>query len=336
MASEMGMMTARRRLLLAEGVELAGPGVVVAGGEGDLLLEFGLQLGDGGGEVAAAHGELDGDVAASAFAIDHEAAFADGDVGDLAEGDAASVGGGDEDGADGFGCAAVGLGVADGEVEAAVSLDDLGDGCSADGCLDGGVDVAGEDAEAGGFGAVDLDDERGLASDFEDADVGDAGDGLHDLLDLVGEAGEGVEVVAEELEGVLALDAGHGFFDVVLDVLREVEFDAGEAGEAAVHLVDELRLGEAGTPVFLRLEGDGDFDVVEGGDVGAVVGAAHLRDGLGDLGGLGDDGADLVGEVGGGVEGDVLREGGANPEVAFFERGHELAADEDEAEDAEG
>ena len=147
------------------------------------LLEFVLQLGDGGGEVAAAHAELDGDVAASVFAIDHEAAFADGDVGDLAEGDAAAVGGGDEDGADGVGTAAVGLGIADGEVEAAVALDDLGDGGSADGGLDGGVDVAGEDTVARGLGAVDLDDERGLAADFEDADVGDAGDGLHDLLE---------------------------------------------------------------------------------------------------------------------------------------------------------
>ncbi len=191
--------------------------------------------------------------------------------------------GGDEDVADGVGVAAAGLGVADGEVEAAVALDDLGDGGSADGGLDGGVDVVGEDAVARGFGAIDLDDERGLAADFEDADVGDAGDGGDGLLDFVGERGEGVEVVAEEFDGVFAFDAGHGFFDVVLNVLREVEVHAGILGEAVVHLLDELGLGEVGSPLRGGFKGDGDFDVVEGAYVGAVVGASHLRDGLCDF-----------------------------------------------------
>ncbi len=96
-----------------------------------------------------------------------------------------------------------------------------------------------------------------------------------------------IEVVAEELERIFALYAGHGFFDVVLDVLREVEVDAGKLFEAVLHRRDELGLcfretvdatGDAG------LRSARNFDVVEGADVGAVVGAAHLRDDLGDLG----------------------------------------------------
>ena len=37
-----------------------------------------------------------------------------------------------------------------------------------------------------------------------------------------------LEIVAEQLDGVLALDAGGRFLDVVLDVLREIEIDAGK------------------------------------------------------------------------------------------------------------
>ncbi len=48
-----------------------------------------------------------------------------------------------------------------------------------------------------------------------------------------------------------------------------------------------------------------------------------------------DGGSEFVGEVGGGFEGDVLREGGADPEVAFFERRHEFATDGDEGADAD-
>ena len=39
---------------------------------------------------------------------------------------------------------------------------------------------------------------------------------------------QGLQIVAEQLDGVLALDAGGRFLHVVLDVLREVEFDPGK------------------------------------------------------------------------------------------------------------
>src|SRR6266851_795277 len=241
-------------LLLAQRIELARPVVVVAGGQLNGLLQPALQLRDRGGEVAAANAELDGDVAASVFAIDHEAAFANGHIGDLPERNAPTIGGRNEDGSNRVGAAAIGLGIAHREVEAPVALDDLRDGSASDGCLHRGVDVTRKDAVPRGFGAIDLDDERRLSAHLEDAHVCDTGNRLHRLLDLAGEAGERVEVVAEELERVLSLHARHRLFDVVLNVLREVEFDAREAAEARVDLVDELRLGETGTPLLGGLQ----------------------------------------------------------------------------------
>jgi hypothetical protein len=37
-----------------------------------------------------------------------------------------------------------------------------------------------------------------------------------------------VEIVAENPRRVFSLDAGHGLFNVVLNVVREVESDTGE------------------------------------------------------------------------------------------------------------
>ena len=37
---------------------------------------------------------------------------------------------------------------------------------------------------------------------------------------------QGLQIVAVHLDGILALDAGCRFFDVVLDVLREIEIHA--------------------------------------------------------------------------------------------------------------
>ena len=47
-------------------------------------------------------------------------------------------------------------------------------------------------------------------------------------LDLACLFDEHVDIVAKYLQGVLALHAGHRFFDVVLNVLREIEIDAGK------------------------------------------------------------------------------------------------------------
>ena len=111
---------------------------------------LGLQVGDGGLQIAATHGELDGDVASSGLAKDLEAAFADGDVGDLCQRNPVAVRCGHQDLANCLRCVAIALRIANGEVKAPLALDDLRDGSSADGCLHDGVDVAGEDPVARG------------------------------------------------------------------------------------------------------------------------------------------------------------------------------------------
>ena len=79
------------------------------------------------------------------------------------------------------------------------------------------------------LGAVDVDLDGGLAERGEHRKVGDALHGREHLLDLVGSVGQRLQIIAVELDRVLALHAGHRLGDVVLQILREVELDAGEA-----------------------------------------------------------------------------------------------------------
>ena len=63
-------------------------------------------------------------------------------------------------------------------------------------------------------------------------------------FDLLGQLLQFVEVGPDDLDGVIALDAGKRFHDVVADVLREVPIDADQlAVHLLVHGVDQLRLG---------------------------------------------------------------------------------------------
>ena len=116
-----------------------------------------------------------------------KAPFVKGDAATLPSGIVIAVGGGERMLRTASGVCAETAVVADGEIEAAVALDDLGDGGAADGCLECGVDVCSRDAVARGIRAVDGDEQAGLAADFEDAYVGDTLDVRHGLLDLVGE-----------------------------------------------------------------------------------------------------------------------------------------------------
>ena len=78
-------------LFLAQAIEFAGPGVVVARRQLYLVGQLLLQILNGGGKIAAAHAELDGNVAAAVLAIDHERAIARFHVGNLADGHPATV-----------------------------------------------------------------------------------------------------------------------------------------------------------------------------------------------------------------------------------------------------
>ena len=116
--------------------------------------------------------------------------------------------------------------------------------------LDHAVDVAGIEAVARRLFAVDLDVQVGLAEHAEDAEIGDAFDLIHLGQDLVGDLLELGEVGADDLDGVRAFDARQAFFDVVLDVLGEIEGDAGEfPGEFGLQILDQLLLGHAGRAI---------------------------------------------------------------------------------------
>ena len=116
-------------------------------------------------------------------------------------------------------------------------------------------------------------------------------------------------------------------------------------GELLRQLLGHALLGDAAAPLVVGLERREQLDVVEAGDVGAVVGAAELRDHRRDLGMVrcasshfggvdvafgraraaeqdGAHAADVLGRL---LERDRRRQRGADPEVALLELGHELA-----------
>src|SRR5262249_15659197 len=90
------------------------------------------------------------------------------------------------------------------------------------------VDVAGREAVARRAGTVDLDLDRRLAERGEDGDIGDAWYRRQHGFAPAGCLGQCLRVVAEALDRVLAFDAGDLLGHIVLQILREVELDAGK------------------------------------------------------------------------------------------------------------
>ena len=90
---------------------------------------------------------------------------------------------------------------------------------AADRHLDGGVDVARREPIPGGLGAVDVDLDGGLAERGEHRKVSDALNGRKHRFDLVGGIGQRLEIVAVQLDRVLALHARDRFGHIVLQVL---------------------------------------------------------------------------------------------------------------------
>ena len=178
----------------------------------------------------------------------------------------------------------------------------------------------GRQAIARGARAVDVDLDGGLAERGEHRKVGDALHRRQHRLDLVGGVGQRLQVVAEQLDRVLALHAGYGFGDVVLQILREVELDARkfllqlrQQFRRQVVLVLALR------PLLGRLQRREELGVEEARGVGAVVGAAvlghhrfHFRQFRDQLAHLVDVGVALL-------QRDRRRQGRADPEVALLE-----------------
>ena len=235
MSTLTGIMMREPLLFFAKAVELAGPGVVVSGGKLHLLGQLPLQVLDGAGEVASSHAELDGDIAAAAFVIDHERAVSQVDIGDGAERHLSAIGSRDQNLADRLRRIAKFRRITHGKVEAPVAIDDLRDRCAADRGLNDVVYILRLQAESGRLGSVDRHQETGLTGDIEDSDIGNSWHLAHDGLNLIGQASQFVEVLAEQLQRILALDARHRLFHVVLNGLRKIEVDAGVPGEVLLN-----------------------------------------------------------------------------------------------------
>ena len=96
------------------------------------------------------------------------------------------------------------------------------------------VTSAGIEPVACRLGAIDAYVEIGLTEHVKDAQILDAAHLRHLCVDLARQSLEHRQVRADDLDGISALDAREAFLDVVLDVLREIEFGADELlGRAA-------------------------------------------------------------------------------------------------------
>ena len=149
----------------------------------------------------------------------------------------------------------------------------------AQGRLDDTVDVAGVEAIPRRFLTIHRDIQVRLAENAEDPEIGDPLDPGHDGQDLCGDLLQCRQLAADDLDRVGALDARQLLFDVVLDVLREVEPDPGEFFEEyLLQLLDQPLLRHAPGPLIRRLQRREELRVVEARRIAAVVWPTVLRD----------------------------------------------------------
>ena len=175
-----------------------------------------------------------------------------------------------------------------------------------------------------------------LTDRIEDGEIGDPRHRLHHLLDLAGSLFDCVEIVAVQLDRVLALHTRGRLFDIVLDVLREVEIDPGKFGrQRIIDLLGQLLLVDTFGPGVERLQRYVEFGIEEAGGIGPVVGPPELRDDRYDFGKAPDDLPHAV-DVGGRLlERDRRRQRGADPQIAFLEMGQKFEPERPHAEHCE-
>src|SRR5262249_7721620 len=264
--------------------KLAGPFQSVAWRQLHLLGNLALGVDHGAAKIAAANAELDRDVALLLFAIDEGRTGYQVDGRDLTQRylrDLVRSWVLHRDGqtADRLYVLPVLRSQSNDqrEVPVAALLVEVTCRLPADGGLHRRIDVAGRQPIARGSLSVDIDAERGLAQRGEHREINHAAHLAHRVFDLLGGFRQQDNVVTDQLDRVLAFDAGYRFLDVVLNVLREVEADAGKLRlQSLVHLLDELVFGQVLAPLLFRLEGREKFGIEEAGSIRAVVGPALL------------------------------------------------------------
>jgi hypothetical protein len=193
-------------------------------------------------------------------------------------------------------------------------------GLAADGGLDGGVDVAGRQAITRRAGTVDVDGHGRLPQDIEHREIGDPSHLGHRRFDLGGGPFKDLEVVAVQLDRILALHARGGLLDVILDVLGKIEIDARKFRfEPPLDLIGELHLVRTRRPAREGPQRHKEFGVEESGRVGSVVRPAMLGNDRGNLRIAFDQPPHAVDVAITLLEGDRRRHGRPDPKIALLE-----------------
>ena len=135
------------------------------------------------------------------------------------------------------------------QTELLVILEDGGGLRAAQRGLYHGVYVARIQPIACGLGAVNLNIQIGLAEYAENAQVGHTRYTVHHLQYGGGDVFQLGEVRPYDLHRIRTFDAGQAFLNIVLNVLREIECNAGEfVGKFFLQLLNQFVLGQARRP----------------------------------------------------------------------------------------
>jgi len=209
-----------------EVAEFADPFQAIPRRQRDFLRNLSLRLDHRAAQVAPANAEFDGNIALLLLAIDERRPGHQIDLRDLAEGYLRDFIGNwilhrNGQTADHLDVLPIfGRQSNDeGEVPVASFLVEVACGLAADGGLNRRIDVTGRQPITGGCLPIDIDAQRRLAERCEDRKIGHTAYFAHRVFDFLRGFRQRDNVVADQLDRVLAFDAGYGLLDIVLDVL---------------------------------------------------------------------------------------------------------------------
>ncbi len=210
----MGMAIGEPPQRLLQFAEFAHPFQAIARGHVNFFCDAVLRVLDRSGQVAAAHAELDGDITFLMLAVDEGRARNKPDVGDGRQRHryrrtARRVGRAHLDMLDRIQAAAILRRQPhhDGIIAVAARLIKIAGRLAAHRGLNHIIDVARRQAKARSLGPVDANLDGRLAKRIEHRQIGDPGHPGHHRLYLRGGVFQGLQVIAEQLDGIFAFDA---------------------------------------------------------------------------------------------------------------------------------
>ena len=213
------------------------------------------------------------------------------------------------------------------DIELAVRLKQRGCDCAAQGRLHNGIDIADAQPITRRLFPIDFDVQIGLSQDPKDAEIGNTEYLAQFGCCLLRNAFQNREITADNLHGVGTFDARDAFLDIVLDILRKIEVDAGElVGEFLLQVLDEVCLDSAASPLLEWLQRHKELGIKEPCRVAAIVRTAMLRHNRDHFGMAQQYLSDPVDHRHPGFQRNGGRHGGPDPKIAFFERRQKLAA----------